>query len=153
MALIKKELNTFTLNKENPKIEFKLSSKDSYLLIKSVSVTSKDIFNNKWANFISTVKLTAELKYIVYVNQERRFIDERKKQFPINILPNLFQVQPVSNLNQLIKNETFTLGWNPEEKFYETMILELHDIKEHDDNYSLQFDVELFKINKESTYC
>lgn len=96
-------LNIFTLNKENPEIEFKLSSEESYLLIKSVLVSSIHNSDNQWFNFISKVNLIAELKYVVYVDLEERFIDERKKQFPINIFPDPNQVQPIIHLNKLIK--------------------------------------------------
>ena len=85
-------------------MEFKLNSKDSYLLIHSVFVTSQKNFENEWTNFISKVKLTAELRYVVFVDPEGRFIDDRKKQFPIHFIPDLYQVQPVFYLNTLIKN-------------------------------------------------
>ena len=51
---------------------------------------------------------------------------------------------PIFQLDKLIKNDTFTLGINPEQKFYNTLKLELHNIHELDDNYTLQFNIELF---------
>ena len=135
------------LNKENPEIEFKLNSKDSYLLIHSVLVRSQKNFENEWTNFISKVKLTAELRYVVFVEPEGRFIDDRKKQFPIHFIPDLYQVQPVFQLNTLIKNETFTLGVNPEQKFYRTLKLELQDVESLDEGYSLEFNIEKFNID------
>ena len=135
------------LNKENPEIEFKLNSKDSYLLIHSFLVRSQKNFENEWTNFISKVKLTAELRYVVFVEPEGRFIDDRKKQFPIHFIPDLYQVQPVFQLNTLIKNETFTLGVNPEQKFYRTLKLELQDIESLDEGYSLEFNIEKFNID------
>lgn len=102
-------------------MEFKLNSEDSYLLIQSAFVTSRKNFQNEWTNFISKIKLTAELRYVVFVDSEGRFIDERKKQFPIHFLPDLYQIQPVFHLNTLIKNEGFTLGINQERKFYRTL--------------------------------
>ncbi len=135
------------LNKENPKIEFILNSKDSYLSIHSVFVTSHKHFENEWANFISKVKLTAELRYVVFVDPEGRFIDDRKKQFPIHIISDLYQVQPVFHLNTLIKNETFTVGINPERKFYRTLKLELLDVENLDEDYSLEFNIEKFNID------
>jgi hypothetical protein len=134
-------LEQIELNKENPEIEFKLNSKDSYLLI------SQKNFENEWTNFISKVKLTAELRYVVFVEPEGRFIDDRKKQFPIHFIPDLYQVQPVFQLNTLIKNETFTLGVNPEQKFYRTLKLELQDIESLDEGYSLEFNIEKFNID------
>ncbi len=135
------------LNKENPEMEFKLNSKDSYLLIHSVFVTSQKNFENEWTNFISKVKLTAELRYVVFVDQEGRFIDDRKKQFPIHFIPDLYQVQPVFYLNTLIKNETFNVGINPERKFYRTLKLELQDVENLDEDYTLEFNIEKYNID------
>jgi hypothetical protein len=140
-------LEQIELNKENPEIEFKLNSKDSYLLIHSVLVRSQKNFENEWTNFISKVKLTAELRYVVFVEPEGRFIDDRKKQFPIHFIPDLYQVQPVFQLNTLIKNETFTLGVNPEQNFYRTLKLELQDVESLDEGYSLEFNIEKFNID------
>ena len=128
-------------------MEFKLNSKDSYLLIHSVFVSSQKNFENEWTNFISKFKLTAELRYVVFVDPEGRFIDDRKKQFPIHFIPDLYQVQPVFQLNTLIKNETFTLEDNPDQKFYRTLKLELQDVEILDEDYSLEFNIEKFNID------
>ena len=135
------------LNKENPEMEFKLNSKDSYLLIHSVFVTSQKNFENEWTNFISKVKLTAELKYVVFDDQQGRFIDERKNQFPINLLVDPYQVQPIFHLNTLIRNETFTKGINPDLKFYGELKLELQDVENLDEDYSIEFNIEKFNID------
>jgi len=140
-------LEQIKLDKENPEMEFKLNSKDSYLLIHSVFVTSQKNFENEWTNFISKVKLTAELRYVVFVDPEGRFIDDRKKQFPIHFIPDLYQVQPVFHLNTFIKNETFTLGINLERKFYRTLKLELQDVENLDEDYSLELNIEKFNID------
>ena len=135
------------LNKENPEMEFKLNSKDSYLLIHSVFVTSQKNFENEWTNFISKVKLTAELKYVVFDDQQGRFIDERRKQFPIHLMVDPYQVQPIFQLNKLIKNETFTKGINPDLKFYSILKLELQDVENLDEDYTLEFNIEKFNID------
>ena len=135
------------LNKENPEMEFKLNSKDSYLLIHSAFVTSQKNFENEWTNFISKVKLTAELRYVVFDDQQGRFIDERMKKFPIHLMVDSYQVQPVFHLNTLIKNEIFTLGINPERKFYRILKLELQDVENLDEDYSLEFNIEKFNID------
>jgi hypothetical protein len=140
-------LEQIKLNKENPVLEFKLNSEDSYLLIHSVFVTSQKNFENEWTNFISKIKLTVELRYVVYDAPEGRFIDDRKKQFPIHLLTDPYQVQPVFQLNKLIKNETLTLGINPERKFYQTLKLELQDVENLDEDYSLEFNIEKFNID------
>ena len=135
------------LNKENPELEFKLNSEDSSLLIHSAFVTSQKNFENEWTNFISKVKLTAELKYVVFDDQQGRFIDERKNQFPINLLVDPYQVQPIFHLNTLIRNETFTKGINPDLKFYSILKLELQDIENLDEDYSLEFNIEKFNLD------
>ena len=135
------------LNKENPELEFKLNSEDSSLLIHSAFVTSQKNFENEWTNFISKVKLTAELKYVVFDDQQGCFIDERKNQFPIHLLVDPYQVQPVFQLNKLIKNETIKIGINTDLKFYRTLKLELKDYENLDSNHTLEFNIEKFKID------
>jgi hypothetical protein len=140
-------LEQIKLNKENPVMEFKLNSEDSYLLIQSIFVTSQKSFEPEWKNFISKVKLIAELSYVVFIDHEGRFMDDRKKQFPIHFIPDLYQVQPVFHLNTLIKNETFTLGINSEQKFYRTLKLELQDVENLNGDYTLAFNIEKFNID------
>ena len=135
------------LNKENPELEFKLNSEDSSLLIHSAFVTSQKNFENEWTNFISKVKLTAELRYVVFDDQQGRFIDERRKQFPIHLMVDSYQVQPIFQLNKLIKNETFTKGINPDLKFYGELKLELQDVENLDEDYTLEFNIEKFNID------
>ena len=135
------------LNKENPEMEFKLNSKDSYLLIHSAFVTSQKNFENEWTIFISKVKLTAELRYVVFDDQQGRLIDERRKQFPIHLMVDSYQVQPIFQLNKLIKNETFTKGINPDLKFYGELKLELQDVENLDEDYTLEFNIEKFNID------
>lgn len=150
LAVIQKhdtKLEQINLNKSNPEIEFKLNAEDSSLLIHSAFVTSQNNFENEWTNFISKVKLTAELKYIIFDDQQGCFIDERKNQFPIHLLVDPYQVQPVFQLNKLIKNETFTLGINPERKFYRILKLELQDVEYLSEDYSLEFNIEKFNID------
>jgi hypothetical protein len=140
-------LEQIKLNKENPELEFKLNSEDSSLLIHSAFVTSQKNFENEWTNFISKVKLTAELKYVVFDDQQGCFIDERKNQFPIHLLVDPYQVQPIFQLNKLIKNETIKIGINTDLKFYRTLKLELKDYENLDSNHTLEFNIEKFKID------
>ena len=129
-------------------MEFILNSEDSYLLIHSVFLRSQKNFEKEWTNFISRVKLTAELRYVVFDDQQRRFIDERRKQFPIHLLIDSYQVQPVFQVNKLIKNETLTLGINPEKKLHQTLKLEVHDVEYLEKCYSLEFNIEKFNIDE-----
>jgi hypothetical protein len=129
-----------------PGIEFKLNSEDSYLLIHSAFVTSQKNFENDWNNFISKVKLTAELKYVVFDDQQGRFIDERKNQFPIHLLVDPYQVQPIFHLNTLIRNETFTIGINPDLKFYSILKLGIKDFEKSYRVHTLVLNIKKFKI-------
>jgi hypothetical protein len=150
LAIIRKQdtrLEQIKLNKEIPKIEFKLNSEDSYLHIQSVYVTAKNNSASQWSNFISNVQLTAELKYVSFDDQQERFVDERRKQFPIHLVTDPFQAQPLFQLNKLIKNETFTLGINLEQKFYQTLKLDLQDVENLDEDYTLEFNIEKFNID------
>ena len=140
-------MNQINLNKENPVVEFTLNAEDSHLLIQSIYLTSKNDTANQWTNFISKIQLTAELKYVVFDVPEVRFIDERNEQFPIHLIIDPYEVQPVFHVNKLIKNETFTLGTNPERKFYNILKLELQGIENLDEDYNLEFSIEKFKID------
>jgi hypothetical protein len=140
-------LEQIKLNKENPKVEFKLNSEDSSILIQSVYVTFQNNSENLWSNFLSKVKITAELQNVVFDDQQGRFIDEIRKQFPIHLLVDPYQVQPIFHLNTLIRNETFTLGVNPERKFYRALKLELQDEENIIVDYTLEFNIEKFNID------
>jgi hypothetical protein len=135
------------LNKKNPVVEFTLNSEDSHLLIQSVCVSSKTNTGNQWTNFICKIQLTAELKHVVFDVLEVRFSDEKNEQFPIHFLTDPYQVQPVFHLNKVIKNETFTLGIDPERKFYNILKLALQGIEYLDEDYNLAFNIEKFKID------
>ena len=140
-------MDRIKLNKYNPEIEFKLKSDDSYLLIHSAFITSQKNFENEWTNFISKVKLTAELRYAVFVDLEGRFIDDRITQFPINLLVEPYQVQPIFQLNKLIKYETIKIGINTDLKFYRALKLELKDYENLDSNHTLELNIEKCKID------
>ena len=71
----------------------------------------------------------------------------KKRQFPINLLTDRYQVQPVFHLNALIKNEAFNVGINPDRKFYRTLKLELQDVENLDEDYTLEFNIEKFNID------
>ena len=135
------------LNKENPVMEFTLNAEDSHLLIQSVCVTSKTNTGSQWTDFISKIQLIAQLKYVVFDVPEVRFIDERNEQFPIHLIIDPYQVQPIFHLNKVIKNETFTLGINPERKFYNILKLAVQGIEYLDEDYNLAFNIEKFKID------
>ena len=135
------------LNRENPELEFKFNSEDSSLLLHSAFVVSQKNFENEWTNFISKVKLIAELKYVVFDDQQGRFIDERKTQFSIHLQIDPYRVQPIFQLNTLIRNETFTKGINTDLKFYSILKLEIKDFENSDSDHTLVLNIEKFKID------
>ena len=141
-------MNQINLNSENPEIEFTLNAGDSHLLIQSIYLTSKNYKGNQWTNFISKIQLTAELKFVVFDVPELRFIDARKEQFPIHLLIDPYQIQPVFHVNILIQNETFTLGIDPERKFYNILKLAIQNVEHLDDDYNLAFNIEKFRIDE-----
>jgi hypothetical protein len=140
-------LEQIKLNKEIPEIEFKLNSEDSYLLIHNVVVNSENNTKKGWKNFISTVKLSTELSYLVFDDAQQRFIDERKNQFPISLLVDPYQLQPIFQLNKLIRNETFTIGINPDIMFYRTLKIEIKNSESIDSDHTLVFNIEKFKLD------
>jgi hypothetical protein len=141
------KLEKIKLSKEIPEIEFKLNSVNSYILLHSVAVTSPKNFKNEWTNFISQVKLTAVLKYVVFDDSQQHFIDEREIQYPINLLVDQNHVQPNFQLDRLIKNETLSMGVNANLKYYCKLKLKLQEVENLQSEYSLDFLIEKYKID------
>lgn len=128
-------------------MEFQLNSEDSFMLIHSVSILPFSNEDKQWINFIDKIELTAGLKYDIFEDNSGTFIDERKNEFPIHLVPGIFQIQPVFQVNLLIKNETFTLGIGTEQKYYQKLIFELHHFEELQNDFTLEFKFEKFKLN------
>lgn len=135
------------LNKEISEIEFKLNSADSYVLLHNVAVISPDNIKNEWTNFISKVKLTAEFKYVVFDDSQQRFIDIREIQYPIHLIVDPYQVQPIFQLDRLLKNETFNLGVNVNLKYFSKLKLKLQEVENLDNDFSLEFFIEKYRID------
>ena len=136
------------LNKHNSVIEFTLNSTDSQLLIHSIYLISKTNTGDQWTNFISKVKLTAELKYDYFDDVKGQLINHKKAQFQIHLLIDPYQALPVFHLNKVIKNESFTVGRNAERKIYNKLKLELHDTEQLDGDYTLAFNIEKSQIEE-----
>ena len=140
-------MNQINLNTENPEIEFILNAEDSHLLIQSIFLTSKNNRGSQWANFISKLQLTAELKYVIFDVPEVQFIDEKKEQFPIHLLFDPCEDRPVFHVNKLIQNESFTLSTYPERKFYNILKLAIQNTEHLDNDFNWVFNVEKYKID------
>jgi len=120
-------LEQIILNTENPEVELEFTP-ESYLLIKSISITS--------LKNISSIKLTAELKYV----DDGRFSDE----IPIYLITESHQVEPVFQLNKLLKNE---MGINQGRKFFNRLKLKFTCV-EDDDNIQMTINCLSNKINR-----
>lgn len=140
-------MDNFTLNNNNPEIEFDLNSEESYLLLKSVCVIPNKDYINQSEDLITKFELTAEFKYIVYDDPEGRYVDDITKELPIQFSIDLNQLQPFVDLNELIQNETIIFGRYPKGKPYQKLKLKLNDFDGLNNDYSLQFYIEKFKIN------
>ena len=87
----------------------------------------------------SKIKLLVTHQYLV--NATELFFDERTLEYTILLFPEINQSQPILNLNETINNDVLKIGWNPSEKFYTTLKLEIQNIQE---TYDVVLDVELF---------
>jgi hypothetical protein len=139
-------MESFTLDRNNKIKEFEFNSKDSYLLIKSVSLFLEENNNISWIKLLPIIQLKAELKYIVYKDNNERFSDERMIQFPIYLLLDINQTHPIFNINQKIQNDILKIGLNTDDKDYSTLKIELTESHQIMQNYSLQFTVEKYKM-------
>jgi hypothetical protein len=136
-------MKLFTLNHTNPFIEFTLKSKESYITIKSILLKYKDSNNKQWVDDFSKIKLIVTHQYLV--NATKLFVDERKLENTILLFPEINQSQPIIHLNETIKNDVLKIGWNPSEKFYTTLKLEIQHIYETCD---VLLDIDLFEVEE-----
>ena len=72
----------------------------------------------------------------------------KKKQFTIRFITDINQIQPVFQLKLLIKNETCTMGFNFEIKFYKTLKLELSDFENLEAEYTLALNIKKYKLDE-----
>ena len=141
-------MDFFILDNINTSKLLKLNALDSYIIIKSVAILINEPECKDWSNIVSSLSLSAELKYVVYIDPEGRFVDERIKQFPIHLVSVSEQNQSLFNfnINQRIDNEALTLGMNPVKKFYTSLKLELMEVQKINIPYALQFTFEKYKM-------
>ena len=121
-------MKLFTLNQSNPFIEIILKSKESYVTIKSIHLEYNGNDTKLWVEDFSKMKLLVTHHYFVFATES--FVDERTLENTILLLPEINQSQPIIHLNHTIKNDVLKVGWNPSEKFYTTLKLEIQNIKE-----------------------
>jgi hypothetical protein len=136
-------MENFILNKNTNQKDFTFTSSESSLRIHRVSLSFEENSKSNWIEIISKLSLNVELKYVVYTDEAGRFVDERKIVIPINLSFNSDHLHPVFDINQVIKNETFTIGLNTEKKFYTDLKFKLTENSIVEENYSLQVQVEI----------
>jgi hypothetical protein len=136
-------MKLFTLNQSNPFIEFILNSKESYITIKSIHLQYKGNDTTQWMEDFSKMKLLVTHHYFVYANES--FVDERTLDNTILLFPEINQSQPILNFNETIYNEVLTIGWNPSEKFYTSLKVEIQHVKE---TFDVLLDIELFEVEE-----
>ena len=136
-------MKLFTLNQSNPFIEFILNSKESYITIKSIYLRYKENDNLKWVDDFSKMKLFVTHHYFVYDNES--FVDERTLENTILLFPEINQSQPIIHLNETINNDVLKIGWNPSEKFYTSLKLEIQHIYE---TFDVLLDIDLFEVEE-----
>ena len=132
-----------TLNHSNPIIEYISKSKESYITIKSIHLQYKGNDTTQWMEDFSKMKLLVTHHYFVYDNES--FVDERTLENTILLFPEINQSQPILNLNETIYNEVLTIGWNPSEKFYTSLKLEIQHIYE---TFDVLLDIDLFEVEE-----
>ena len=130
-------------NDAKPFIEFILNSKESYITIKSIHLQYKENDNLKWVEDFSKMKLFVTHHYFVYDNES--FVDERTLENTILLFPEINQSQPILNLNETINNDVLKIGWNPSEKFYTSLKLEIQHIYE---TFDVLLDIDLFEVEE-----
>jgi hypothetical protein len=137
------KMKTIILNKVNPTATFNLSSKESHFLIKSILLSCPESFRNQFVQIMSKHEIIAELKYIVYVEEHGRFIDQRTKEIPILISAGSNHLNQEIKIDQHIQNETLYIGFNPDEKFYKILTLILMNSSELDAGCSFSIQIEV----------
>ncbi|MCF6183176.1 MAG: hypothetical protein L3J56_00880 [Bacteroidales bacterium] len=118
-------MNSFKLTNTNLVKRFLFDDEDSYFRIVRLSVHSlnRETDKLKLSEIISNFHLKVLLRYVVY--EHENYTDERIESFPIFFVKETNQIQPIFNLNTLIKNKTFTIGISIKKHFYNELTIEL----------------------------
>jgi len=134
-------MKTFTLNRVHKSKEFTFHSSSASMKVGKVSLLLENNSNVEWTSLISKLKLKAELRYTVY--QENDILDNRIEEFPIHLLIDPYQNQPVFILNQTIESKKFKIGLSDKEHFYTDLIFELEDSGNNEEPCSLLIEYEM----------
>jgi hypothetical protein len=132
------------LNRRNSKIEFELHGAESSLHIEQVRIIrmndNPEVLS--WSDFALSVELRAKFSYNVYNDVKGCFVDERTEEVLIPLVPDLYQSEPVIQLNQRLQNQRFTVGMNSEQRHFNRLSLEVCNGEKLSEDEALEFLVE-----------
>jgi lantibiotic modifying enzyme len=139
-------MKTFTLGGVNKSKKFIFHSSSASIKVGKVSLLLENDSNAEWTSLISKLKLKAELRHTV--NQENDILDNRMEEFPIHLLIDPYQNQPVFILNQTIESKKIKIGLSDKEHFYTDLIFELEDSGNNGEPWSLLFEYEMSDMDE-----
>ena len=140
-------MERIVLNRSNSKSEFELPSSDSGIFIEHVRFIRTNDKPNvlNWTDFALLVEFRVKLSYTIYDDSRNRFVEERTEEILIPIVPDIYQTEPVIQLNQRIDNRIFTVGVNSKQRHFNRLSLEVSNAETLSEDYTLEFLVEKMK--------
>ncbi len=132
----------YILDNKNNTIKLTLESEKSKIIIKSVSVNFNETIKENWVVIIPKIKIEAELSFPIFIEQSNQIIDSRTLSTPVHLQIDPFQKSPTFNLNQQINNESFTIGINPELKYFNTLKIILQNTIDLDFSVEIHLEIE-----------
>ena len=140
-------MERIVLNRSNSKSEFELPSADSGIFIEHVRFIRTNDKPNvlNWTDFSLLVEFRVKLSYTIYDDSRNRFVEERTEDILITLVPDIYQTEPVIQLNQRIDNRLFTVGVNSEQRYFNRLLLEVCNSETLSEDYTLELFVEKIK--------
>ena len=136
------------LSRSTPRIDFKLNDANSSLLLEKVYFKRSNENENTaaWADFALLVEFRVKLSYTIYDDSRNRFVEERTEEILIPLVPDIYQTEPVIQLNQRIDNRIFTVGVNSKQRHFNRLSLEVSNAETLSEDYTLELFVEKIKM-------
>ena len=133
-------MERIVLNRSNSKSEFELPSSDSGIFIEHVRFIRTNDKPNvlNWTDFALLVEFRVKLSYTIYDDSRNRFVEERTEEILIPLVPDIYQTEPVIQLNQRIDNRLFTVGVNSKQRHFNRLSLEVSNAETLSEDYTLE---------------
>ena len=140
-------MERIVLNRSNSKSEFELPSADSGIFIEHVRFIRTNDKPNvlNWTDFALLVEFRVKLSCTIYDDSRNRFVEERTEEILITLVPDICQTEPVIQLNQRIDNRLFTVGVNSEQRYFNSLLLEVCNSETLSEDYTLELFVAKIK--------